>query len=138
MDIVSDENVVGVTPATSESRQAADVQANFTPSPESNINPPLPMGDLFFPDPFRQSADMSAYRQAKRGFVAFFFNPHSEWAAPEFVNGHLLTGRKPVQQFGGMAPFAERANIPNTQPSSYGEIVTQATYDMGLDPNSGW
>lgn len=138
MDITSDDNVVGVIPEPSQSRQAADVQVNFTPSPESNINPPLPMGDVHFPDPFRQSGDMSAYRQAKRGFVAFFYNPAQHWASPEFTNGHLLTGRKPVQQVGGMAPFAERANIPNTQSTSYGQLVQQSTYDLGLDPNSGW
>ena len=138
MDVISDENVVAPVAVSVESRQADNVQANFAPSPESNINPPLPMGDVFFPDPFNRSADMSGFRRAMRGFVAFFWNPNQHWAAPEFTSGHLVTGRKPVQQYGGMAPFAERANIPNPQAGSYGEIVQQATYDLGLDPNSGW
>lgn len=140
MDVISADNVSYPDPVVVESRQAYSdtVHANFSPSPESNINPALPMGDVYFPDQFRRSADMRGYRQAHRGYVALFHNPAQFWSSDNFTGGHVITGRKPTVLFGGMSPYAQRANIPDMQTTSYGDLVRQTTYDRGLDPNSGW
>lgn len=130
-------------PAPQESRPPGVVlRSNIHPSPESNENPVLALPYSRFPDHL-YTGEAEGTRPARRGYIAYFLNPAQFWQGDELGGaraGKLITGKQSATTMpGGMMPdTAQRANIPQTPVSSYGDLVTQTTDMLGIAPVSGW
>lgn len=125
--------------APDESRVSDDVE-RFTPvpTPEFNDNPRVVENYTEISDPIRD-LDFDPNR-TRRGYIAWFLNPFQHWQSDRFASGKVMTGKQTATTFdGGMIPdTAQRANIPTTRTSSYGDLLTASTDGVGVDPYSGW
>lgn len=123
------------------SRVSSDVRPiTPVPSPEFNENPRVTYAETNYNEQAEPIRDLDFDPdRTRRGYIAYFLNPAQFWQSDRFASGKVVTGKQSATtNSGGMAPFAQRANIPTMQVSSYGDLLTASTDGVGIDPVSGW